>query len=220
MFSNTICSADRAILLEDSTQTLGFIWSSLSPTIERERITFPEFLQASGYRTAMFGSGTLANVPKREGNVAIGGTMRILPSRLQTVLSIMGLIHFWCFRSHGTSGPDGQKKNTPTQRIGPAGSKGDRFLVRRVTGKTDGSYQLHEVGRTLDKKALNFLEQAASETQPFFVYFASPSNHSPYTPSGIGEYPIVGASTFKSVSRQTARGSTLCTKMMFMSAIT
>ena len=33
----------------------------------------------------------------------------------------------------------------------------------------------------------------------FFVYFASPSNHSPYTPSdALGEDPVVGASTFKS----------------------
>ncbi len=75
-------------------------------------------------------------------------------------------------------------------------------MGRDVIGATgngkqlDGSYVLNEIGAALDAASFEFLDEAAdSATKPFFLYFASPSNHSPYTPSKeIGGISVVGAS--------------------------
>ena len=172
------------------------------PLIERERVTFPEFLQSAGYRTAMFGKWHLGLTYRNKKGIAATGwddadlTQPLADGPLDHGFDVF----FGISRSHGTSGPDGQKKNSSTQRIGPGWIDGRSVLGATGDGKKlDGSYQLHEVGQRLDAMALNFLEQASSEPQPFFLYFASPSNHSPYTPSdALGEDLVVGASTFKS----------------------
>jgi len=99
-------------------------------------------------------------------------------------------------RSHGTSGPDaraggkGKVRNAPTQNIGPGHIHG-RTIVgatgegRKLVGDGPNAYVLTKLGSRHSDDAIEFLEHHKSEgknaQQPFFLYYPSNSNHSPYT---------------------------------------
>ena len=83
--------------------------------------------------------------------------MRISPSRLQTVLSIMVLTHSLVFPEVMEPLVQMDRRKNPDATDWPGWIEGRSILGATGDGKKlDGSYQLHEVGRTLDKKALNF----------------------------------------------------------------
>ena len=169
------------------------------PLIERERATLPEFLRDAGYQTGMVGKWHLGlKYRKSDGSTAEGWDDADLTQPLADGPVDHGFSYFrGTSRSHGTSGPDGMKKNTPDQSIGPGWLHDRKVIGATGNGKQlDGSYRLNEVGNVLDEAAFEFLGQAATSAEkPFFLYFASPSNHSPYTPSKeIGGIPVIGAS--------------------------
>ena len=173
------------------------------PLIERERLTLPEFLRASGYATGMLGKWHLGLTYSSSTGAPSDGwddadlTKAILDGPLDH-----GFDFFYGFsRSHGTSGPGGnatrgKNRNLPDQAIGPGWIHNRNIVGATGNGKElDGSYKWDQIGKVLDKKSREFLESTNSRQKPFFLYLASHSNHAPHTPTDmIGKYPVAGAS--------------------------
>jgi len=166
------------------------------PLIERDRLTLPEFLRKNGYQTGLVGKWHLGlSYTSKAGTVASGWEDADLTKPIADGPMHHGFDFFYgVSRSHRTSGPP-PKKNLPSQAIGPGWIEHNTIVGATGVGKQlDGSYVLKEMGVMLDKKAFEFLRPAVAAEKPFFLYFASPSNHTPYTPSvSIGGIPIVGA---------------------------
>lgn len=177
------------------------------PLIERDRLTMPEMLQQAGYRTGMVGKWHLGlTYRKSDGSVAEG----FLDADLRQPMVDTPIDHGFDFfygisRSHPTSGPGGlNRKNIPEQTTGPGWIHGRTIVGATDSGRqlTNGSYDYWRVGNVMDREALNFLNSMTTTAQPFFLYFASPANHGPYTPSKeIAGIKVEGASQYKDGKR-------------------
>lgn len=170
------------------------------PLIEKARPTLASFLRNNGYRTGMVGKWHLGlSYRKSDGTVAEGWDDADLKKPLADGPTDHGFDFFYGFsRSHPTSGPHGRHPNTPDQKKGPGWIHNRRIVGATGKGKQlDGSYVLNGIGPVLHGKAFDFLKSANSAKEPFFLYFASPSNHTPHTPCDeIAGHEVVGSSKF------------------------
>ncbi|MCA9137319.1 MAG: arylsulfatase [Planctomycetales bacterium] len=185
------------------------------PMIEADRPTIATLLRAEGYSTAMFGKWHVGLRYRRsDGSPAAGWDDADLKQPLFTTPIDHGFdMARFTSRSHGTSGPDAgakppQKRSGPNQNIGP-GHIHDRTAVGATgNGKQlvkDGpdAYVLSKLGSRHSDHAIDFLNHhvgdQASRGRPFFLYYPSNSNHSPYTPDQtIGGQKVFGAGQTKS----------------------
>ncbi|NND96563.1 MAG: sulfatase-like hydrolase/transferase, partial [Pirellulaceae bacterium] len=179
------------------------------PMIERDRPTVASMLQENGYRTEMVGKWHVGLRYRRSDATPADGWE---DADLTQPLFDTPLDHGFDYcrftsRSHGTSGPSagGKKaKNGEKQSVGPGHIHGRIAVSATGKGKqlhSDGhrdAYVLSKLGGRHSDHSIDFLNDhldGKTKDQPFFLYYASNSNHSPYTPDDkIGGKAVSGAS--------------------------
>ena len=184
----------------------GVLMGSVKPPlIEKDRPTLPAYLKSQGYATAMVGKWHLGLEYRQEDGLPAADWA---PASLGVSMRDTPLDHGFDFfhgfsRSHLTSGPDGQLGNGPAQDIGPGWIAGRRVAGATGRGKElDGSYDWNEMGQHMIDRATGFMQShlgnPSAGQRPFFLYFASHSNHVEYTPdAAINGVPVVGQSRWK-----------------------
>lgn len=200
------CSTSRYALL-----TGRYCWRSslkhwvlfgvqCDPLIERDRPTLATLLNGAGYRTGMVGKWHLGlSYHRSDGSVADGWDDADLTKPLADGPIDHGFDFFYGFsRSHPTSGPHGRWIHDPNQSKGPGWLHNRRIIGATGEGKKlDGSYVLEEIAPRLHQQSMGFLKKANQAKEPFFLYFASPSNHTPHTPcKDIAGRQVTGGSKF------------------------
>lgn len=174
------------------------------PMIEADRPTLATLMHDQGYHTAMVGKWHIGlRYRKADGSPAAGWE----DADLTQPLADSPLDHGFDFarftsRSHGTSGPQPGPKNKPTQTSGPGHITNRKPVSATDNGKKlieDGpdAYVLTDLGGRHSDNAIGFmndhLAQSATKGKPFFLYYASNSNHAPHTPDNeIGGVPVKG----------------------------
>ncbi|MEM6916315.1 MAG: sulfatase-like hydrolase/transferase, partial [Verrucomicrobiota bacterium] len=168
------------------------------PMIERDRPTIATLFQDAGYGTGMAGKWHVGlRYLRADGQPAAGWE----DADLTQPLFDSPVDHGFDFarytsRSHGTSGPDAanpksKRPNGPEQSVGPghlhgADAIGATGEGKRLVGDGPNAYILDELGGRHSDLAMEFLNQFAEggkkAGKPFFLYYPSPSNHTPYTP--------------------------------------
>lgn len=196
------------------------------PLIQRDRPTLASALRSAGYRTYMVGKWHVGLRYRRSDGQAAAEwrdadlTQPMFDTPLEHGFDACRITS----RSHGTSGPNAEtgraKKrkaaNGARQSVGP-GHIHDRRVMdasgdgKRLTGQGEHAYRLHDLGRWHSDHALSFLREHAGQgpcsDAPFFLYYASNSNHGPYTPdTHVGEQPVAGAARTKSGAPMNDRG--------------
>lgn len=184
------------------------------PMIELDRPTLATMFQKAGYGTAMTGKWHVGLRYRRsDGSPAAGWEDADLRQPLFDSPANHGFdFARYTSRSHGTSGPSltgkGKKPNGPEQ-IGGPGHLHDALIVgatgngKELVADGENAYVLSELGGRHSDLAVEYLsthlEGGDNAAKPFFLYYPSPSNHSPYTPDTlIGDKPSRGASKTKS----------------------
>jgi arylsulfatase A len=177
------------------------------PMIEVDRPTLGTLMRNNGYYTAMVGKWHVGLRYRRsDGSPAAGWEDADLTQPLFDTPLDHGFddCHFTS-RSHGTSGPwrGGKKSNHARQSVGPGHINGRMAIAATNNGKqliADGekAYVLKDLGGRHSDNAIHYLQNHVSGEEsgekPFFLYYASNSNHSPYTPdSHVGDKPVAGA---------------------------
>ncbi len=175
------------------------------PLIERDRPTLATLFRGQGYGTAMVGKWHIGLL-YRKSDGTISDSLE--DADLTQPLADGPLDHGFDFarfnsRSHASSAP-----NLKTREKGGPGYIHDRQLVS-VKGPNafyeegPNAYILTELGSRYSDHAIDYLSShlkgGAKAEKPFFLYFASGANHSPYTVTDtVGGVPVKGASKFKS----------------------
>ncbi|QDT09215.1 sulfatase family protein [Planctomycetes bacterium K23_9] len=178
------------------------------PMIERDRPTIATLLKDSGYSTGMVGKWHIGLRYRRsDGKPAAGWEDADLTQPIFDGPTDHGFDYCrFTSRSHGTSGvsPGNKKaKNDPNQSVGPGHIHG-RIVVsatgdgKRLKQPSDpDAYVLDKLGSRHSDHSIQFMTQCVtgeSQPKPFFLYYASNSNHSPYTPDDqIGGQAVSGA---------------------------
>jgi len=196
------------------------------PMIEADRPTLATMLKAEGYKTGMVGKWHVGlRYRNSEGKPAAGWQDADLKQPLYTTPLDHGFDYArFTSRSHGTSGPDAgakkggnknaKKRNGPNQTVGAGHIHG-----RMVIGATANSKQLKQTGREAyvltklgsrhSNNAIEFLHShvtGEAQEQPFFLYYATNANHTPYTPDvSIDGKLVAGASKTKAGESLDAR---------------
>ncbi|MCA9174193.1 MAG: sulfatase-like hydrolase/transferase [Planctomycetales bacterium] len=191
--SSSVCTPTRYGLLTGrynwrSRLKNGVLFGYSEPLIEPDRDTVPAFLKRQGYRTAMFGkwhlgmrfpttdgkpassTATQANELASKCNVDWKGEIRQGPNSI-------GFDYFWGISASLDMPPYIWIEN-------------NRFVGECTTikafhrpGPAHADFEDVDVLPTLTRKTTEYIRQHAREPEPFFVYLALNSPHTPISPS-------------------------------------
>ncbi|MCZ6636083.1 MAG: sulfatase-like hydrolase/transferase [bacterium] len=203
---STVCTPTRYALL-----TGRYCWRTplkhqvafgphYPPLIELERPTLATILKDAGYHTGISGKWHVGlTYGASDGGPAQGWD----DADVRQALADCPLDHgfdysFITNRSHGSSANAGWIEG--------------RMCIG-ATGKDDKEiegYDLHQTGPMNLEHAIGFLEDhledGETREKPFFLYYASNSNHTPHTPcDALNGVPVVGQGQFKNGERELSR---------------
>lgn len=179
------------------------------PMIERDRPTIATLLKDNGYQTGMVGKWHIGlRYRQTDGKPASEWKDADLTKPLFDTPLDHGFDYCrFTSRSHGTSGAStgGKKtKNDSSQSVGPGHIHGRTAVSATGDGKRlkadedPDAYVLSKLGSRHTDHSIEFLNDCVAgenKGRPFFLYFASNSNHSPYTPdTKIAGKSVKGAS--------------------------
>ena len=174
------------------------------PMIENDRPTIASLLADNGYRTALVGKWHVGLRYRNQHGLPAAG---FKDADLRMPLADTPLDHGFQYcrftsRSHGTSGSEPGRKNTPRQTVGPGHIYGRKAIGatgngRQLASSGPTAYVLKELGGKHSDHAMEYLGQHVSngetKADPFFLYYACNSNHGPHTPDlEIGGRPVSG----------------------------
>lgn len=185
------------------------------PLIEPDRPTIPSMLSGAGYHTHMVGKWHVGlRYRQSDGSPAAGWADADLTQPLHTTPVDHGFdFALFTSRSHGTSGATAngknKKRNGPNQNVGPGHILQRKAIAATGDGKQlvdasdSNAYILEELGPKHYEhgpaKLDTMIKADEGWNKPFFLYYASPSNHGPYTPAdAIRDVPVKGAARAKS----------------------
>ncbi len=203
---STVCTPTRYALL-----TGRYCWRTqlkhqvafgphYPPLIEKERPTLATTLKNAGYHTGISGKWHVGlTYTQPDGSPAKGWDDADVRLPLSDCPEDHGFdYHFITNRSHGTSGNAGWIENRNC--IGATGN-GPHDIEGYDHYKTGPMNFEHAVG-FLD----SHLETDNTKEQPFFLYYASNSNHTPHTPcETLNGVPVAGEGQFKNGKRELSR---------------
>lgn len=184
------------------------------PMIESDRPTIASMLRDHGYATAMYGKWHVGLRYRRpDGSPAAGWDDADLTKPLHTSPLDHGFDDArFTSRSHGTSGPAAPNKSSGN---GPGHIHGRIVAAATGEGKEiavtgEDAYLLHRLGSRHSNNAIRFMSRhvndAVTNSKPFFLYYPSNSNHAPYTPDDtIDGVAVAGAALTESGGRMDAR---------------
>lgn len=186
------------------------------PMIESGRPTLATLFRESGYATGLVGKWHVGlRYTRSDGKPADNWLDADLTKPLHTSPLDHGFDYArFTSRSHKTSGPnaesaakpksrnkvpDAGRGNGPNQTIGPGHIHGRSVIAATSNGKQllatgPKAYALSKLGSRHSNNAIEWLDEQVAGKKPFFLYYPSNSNHSPYTPDkSIGGVPVAGA---------------------------
>lgn len=156
----------------------GVLWSYDKPLIPAERITVASLLKKNGYKTACIGKWHLGLdwQTDKTGNIDFSGSVKNGPI-------VNGFDYFFGISASLDIPPyvyiENDKVTAKTIDT-IAETKGKGFWRK---GPVGNDFKHAEVLPTFTEKAVNYIRQQSVLNQPFFLYLALPSPHTPILPS-------------------------------------
>lgn len=156
----------------------GVLWSYDKPLIDNKRATVASILKQKGYNTACIGKWHLGLGWQKDGSGKVD-----FAKPLTEGPNTIGFDYFYGITASLDIPPYFYIKNdkiTATKIDSIPGTKGKAFWRE---GPIGDDFKHEEVLPHLTQKAVEYVQEQAKKTQPFFLYFPLPSPHTPILPS-------------------------------------
>jgi arylsulfatase A len=153
-----------------------FNWRT-EPLIDENRTTIASLLQKSGYHTGMVGKWHLGFDYSDYSNLTGGPVDRGFDYYYGISRSLDQKDYYYIEDQHAVEPPT--EDIAASEGYGKNGWQGAFWRA----GKAAKNFKHEEVLNTFTQKSIDFIEEAADDSNPFFLYLALASPHTPWLPS-------------------------------------